>query len=271
MLEELLESLDKEVYTPDMIVAVTAQFNEAVETKAKEIADSQINEAVEKALAEAKELSDIALQEAVEAKTVEIEDKADSYIAEALEAKEIELQEKADTYIEAKLGEINESVDSYLDKVVEEFIAESKDKLNESLKAEKADMIIEAFDSMILASGIDVMKIAEAKDNSYADAKLTESVEKYDALMNEHLSLKKENTELIKTGIIAEMKEGLSLVESQKFEKLAQLVPFSRDEKYTTDLEVIRESVKGAVETPTVIVESTEKKVESKKLYSHLV
>jgi len=267
MLEELLESLDKDVYTSDMIATVTAQFNEAVQTKAKEIADAELSEAVEKAVTEAVA---IAVNEALEAKTVEIEAKADSYIAEALEAKTVEIEDNAVSYIAEKLAELNESLDLFLDKVVEEFIAESKDKLNESLKAEKADMIIEAFESMLTAGSIDVMKVAEMKDNSYSDAKLTESVEKYDSLMADFLTLKKENTELAKSGIIAEMKEGLSLVESQKFEKLANLVPFSRDEKYATNLEVIKESVKGVVETPSVMVESVQK-TDSKKLYSHLV
>lgn len=267
MLEELLESLDKEVFTPDTIDAIKAQFNEAVETKAKEMTETQIAEAVEKAVTEAVE---VAVNEALEAKTAEIEEKADGYIAEALETKTVEIEENSSSYIAEKLAEVNESLDLFLDKVVEEFVTESKAKLNESLKAEKADMIIEAFESMLTAGSIDVMKIAEAKDATYSDAKLTESIEKYDALMVENLSLKKENTELAKCGIISEMKEGLSLVESQKFEKLASVVPFSRDAKYAEDLEMIKEQVKGAVETPTVITEST--KVDTtKKLYSHLV
>lgn len=250
MLEKLLESLDKEVFTAEMVDSLIVQFNESVEEKAKEIADAQLAEAVEKALAEAKEANEIAIQEAVEAKTAEIE-------------------EKATSFVEDKIAEINESLDLYLGKVVDEFIAESKEKLNESLKAEKADMIIEAFESMLSMGAMDVMKIAEAKDQSYADAKLTESVQKYDELMTEHLSLKKENIELIKTGIISEMKEGLSLVESKKFETLAAMLPFSRDEKYVKELEVIKESVIGAVEKPQVIVESV--KDSKKSIYSHLV
>lgn len=250
MLEKLLESLDKEVFTAEMVESIMTQFNESVELKAKEIADAQLAEAVEKALAEAKEAQEIAVQEAVEAKTAEIE-------------------EKATSFVEDKIAEINESLDLYLGKVVDEFIAESKEKLNESLKAEKADMIIEAFESMLSMGAMDVMKIAEAKDQSYADAKLTESVQKYDELMTEHLSLKKENIELIKTGIISEMKEGLSLVESKKFETLAAMLPFSRDEKYVKELEVIKESVIGAVEQSQVIVESV--KDSKKSIYSHLV
>ena len=55
MLEKLLESLDKEVFTAEMVDSLIVQFNESVEGKAKEIADAQLAEAVEKALAEAKE------------------------------------------------------------------------------------------------------------------------------------------------------------------------------------------------------------------------
>ena len=269
MLEKLLESLDKEVFTAEMVDSLIVQFNESVEEKAKEIADAQLAEAVEKALAEAKEAQEIAIQEAVEAKTAEIEATAERFVMEAVEAKTAEIEEKATSFVEDKIAEINESLDLYLGKVVDEFIAESKEKLNESLKAEKADMIIEAFESMLSMGAMDVMKIAEAKDQSYADAKLTESVQKYDELMTEHLSLKKENIELIKTGIISEMKEGLSLVESKKFETLAAMLPFSRDEKYVKELEVIKESVIGAVVQPEVIVESV--KDSKKSIYSHLV
>ena len=265
MLEKLLESLDKEVFTPEMVESIMTQFNESVETKAKEIAEAE--------LLEAKEAHDIALKEAVESTTVEIEAKAESYIVEALAAKEVEIEAKAESYTEAKLAEINESLDLYLGKVVDEFISESKEKMNESLKAEKADMIIESFEAMLTMGAVDVMKIAEAKDNSYADVKLSESITKYDELMTEHLALKKDVETLAKLGVINEMKEGLSLVESKKFETLASLVPFSKSDKYAEDLEVIKESVKGSVETKvedTIIVES-KVKTETKVNYSHLV
>ena len=262
MLETLLESLDKDVFSAEMVEALVVQFNEAVETKAKEIADAELTEAIE-----------TAVNEALEAKEKELEEKAEGYILEALEAKEKELEEKAEAYNDAKLAEINESLDLYLGKVVDEFILESKDRMNESLKAEKADMIIESFEAMITMGAVDVMKIAEAKDLSYADAKLSESVTKYDELMTNYLSLQKDNETLAKLGVINEMKEGLSLVESKKFETLASLVPFSKSDKYAEDLEVIKESVKGSVETKvedTIIVES-KVKTETKVNYSHLV
>jgi len=139
-------------------------------------------------------------------------------------------------------------LDKYLERIVEEFVAEAKSSLEESVTSEKADMIIEAFDSMLVATGVKVSKIVESKDNSDIENKLEESISKYDALVEENIALSEENKKLIKMGVISEMKEGLSLVESNKFEKLADLVEFSKSEDYVSKLTTIKESVKGAAE-----------------------
>lgn len=254
MLKELLESLDKEVFTEEAIEAVMNQFNEAVEVKAKEIADV-----------------------AIEEKEKLVEDKADAYIAEAIAIKEKEVEDAAQKYIADKVIEMNESLDLFLDKVVEEFAIDAEVKLTESLKAEKSDMLIEAFEAMVVAGGMELVKIAEAKDETEAETKLAESIAKYDALMVENLQMKKENDDLIKAGFINEMKVGLSLVESQKFEKMADMIPFSRDAKFTEQLEVIKESVKGTPEKvedvkAEVLAESKVEDKTSKPVdYSHLV
>lgn len=257
MLEKLLESLDKEVYSAEMLEDIQNQFNEAVVSKADELSEKFI-------------------AEALESKTAEIEAKANEYISEMLESKTAEIEEKSKTELAEKLAEINENLNLFLDKVIEEFVVESKEKLNESLKSAKADMIIEAYDAMITAGSLDVAKIVEAKDSSAVERKLSESVEKYDTLMLEHLELKKEKEQLIKTGIIMEMKEGLSLVESKKFEKLAEMVPFSQDEKFMERLTVIKESVSGVSEKEIITESKKEPEVKVDKKpstadFSHLV
>ena len=260
MLEQLLESLDKEVYTAEMLESIQTQFNEAVISKAEELAEEFI-------------------AESLQTKTVQLEESAEAYIAEMLEAKTNEIQEKADEYVAESIKEINESLDLFMDNVVEEFIAESKSKLDESLKSAKADMIIEAYEAMIVAGSLDVAKIVESKNESSAEAKLAESTNKYNELMVEHLELKKEKDTLIKTGMIMEMKEGLSLVESKKFEKLAEMVPFTQDEKFIERLAVIKESVSGVSEKETkeepIVNESVKDvKVDKKPAsadFSHLV
>jgi flagellar hook protein FlgE len=243
MLEKLFESLDENVFTAELKESLEAQFNEAVEAKAAIIADEKIEEA-----------------------TDSLNEKSEAHIDF--------LNEKADQYVAQKQSEMVDSLDKYLDRVVEEFVSEAKDALNESVKSEKADMIIEAFDSMLTATGVEVAKIVEAKDDSAVENKLEESVEKYDSLVEELIALKDENETLIKMGVISELKEGLSIVEAEKFVKLAGLVEFTKDEAFAEKLETIKESVKGAVEAKEEeLTETVDQDGESKEApaWAHLV
>lgn len=238
MLEKLFESLDEKVFTTELKEALEVQFNEAVEAKAAVIAEAKIEEEINS-----------------------LNEKSEAHIEF--------LNEKADAYVAMKQTEMVESLDSYLDRVISEFIAEAQTALDESIKTEKADMIIEAFDTMLTATGVEVAKIVEAKDESDVEKKLEESVEKYDSLVEEVIALQQENNTLIKLGVIAEMKEGLSIVEAEKFVKLADLVEFTKDEAFAAKLETIKESVKGAVEVEE-IKESVKTDVKA-PVWAHLV
>ncbi len=242
MLEKLFESLDEKVFTTELKEALEVQFNEAVESKAALIAEAKIEEV-----------------------TTSLNEKSEAHIDF--------LNEKADAYVAMKQAEMVESLDKYLDRVVSEFIAEAQGALDESIKSEKADMIIEAFDSMLTATGVEVAKIVEAKDESAVEKKLEESVAKYDTLVEEVIGLKAENDTLVKLGVINEMKEGLSIVEAEKFVKLADLVEFTRDEAFAAKLETIKESVKGAVEVKEEekVTESEKKEAAKAPVWAHLV
>lgn len=240
---EILESLDEKVFTPELKESLQAQFNEAVETKAQEIADARIE----------KEIND--LNEKSEEYTNLLNEKSEEHIQF--------LDEKANEYVEMKQEEMVESLDKYLELVVEEFVSEAKDALDESIKSEKADMMLEGFEAMLIAGGIEVSKIVEAKDNSSVEHKLSEKIEKIDSLVDENITLKEENETLIKMGLISEMAEGLSIVESEKFKKLAELVEFTRDESFAEKLETIKESVKGSTVTKEVEDASKEEVTEA--------
>ena len=217
MLEKLFESLDEKVFTPELKKALEAQFNEAVETKAESIAEAKIEEEIDS-----------------------LNEKAEQHVEF--------LNKKAEEYIAMKQAEMVESLDKYLERVVDKFVAEAKDLLAESVKSEKADMIIEAFDAMLVATGVQVAKIVEAKDETAIETKLAENTAKYDALVEENIALSEENKKLIKMGVISELKEGLSLVEAEKFVKLAELVEFSKSGEFLTKLTTIKESVKGTAD-----------------------
>lgn len=239
MLTKLFESLDETVFTTELKEALEVQFNEAVEAKAIQIAEDKINEEIES-----------------------LNTKSEEYIEY--------LNEKAEEYVETVKTELVEQLDKYLDRVVNDFMNEAKESLDESVKSEKADMIIEAFESMLVATGVDVARIVEAKEDESVQTELSESVAKNDALVEEILALKEENNKLIKIGVINEMKEGLSIVEAQKFEKLADLVEFSKDEAFTEKLQTIKESVKGAAEVKEEKLDESVQKGE-KPVWAHLV
>jgi hypothetical protein len=212
MLEKLFESLDEKVFTNDLKESLETSFNEAVELKAIELAESKISE-----------------------KTELLKEEMDNFKEDL-----VELAEKRES-------KILEQVDSYLEKVVDEFVTEAEEKLSETIVNEKADLMIEAFDSMLIAGGVDIQKIVEAKETSDIENKLEESIEKYDELVEENIELRKKEEELLKLGVIAEMQSDLSIIESSKFAKLAELVEFSKDSSYIEKLETIKESVQKTV------------------------
>lgn len=292
-MNELLESLDASIFTPELKESINAHFEVAVKDmneafvveKTAELEVEYANKIEEKIqeLEEKAEEYMAGLEKGISEKEAELEAKIAEYdekIVEAdakIEEKIAELDEKSEEYINTKTEEMLENVDKYLDRIIEEFVAEATDKLDESLKSEKADMIIEAFDAMLIATGVEVSKIVEAKDETEAEAKLAESIEKYDALVEENIELKSQNEKLLKSGIILELKEGLSLVEAQKFERLANIVDFSSSEKYLEKLQTIKESVKAKPSSDKVeeIVEKVEEVIVEKQenkspIWAHL-
>jgi hypothetical protein len=237
MLKTLFEAIDEKVLTNDLKESLEVQFNEAVELKALTLAE---------------ELAAEKIQEAVDS----ISEKAES-----LEAKYTEELAEAKKEFASEIEMLIESVDKYLDKVVEEFVAEAKETLAESAKSEKADLIIEALSAMMVTAGVEVSTIVEAKETSDVENKLKESIKKYDSLIEELFEKDNKINELIKIGVISEMKEGLSLIESEKFEKLAEIVNFSKDEAYLAKLNTLKESVKSISSNVTEVEEKIEESV----------
>ena len=212
--QKLFESLDEKIFTAELKQSLTEKFDEAVQAKAEVQAQ-------------------IIADELTESKIDELDDKAEQYGAYLLE----ESQAKIDEFKES----ITEKLTDYMDLVVQEFVTEAKDSLEESIKSEKADMLIEAFDSMLIASGVEFSTIMESKDKLQESQSATDRV---DQLVEEVIKLKEENTQLIKMGLIAEMSEGLTLVQSERFARLSSIVEFNDMREYSEKLDTLLESVK---------------------------
>ena len=173
-LKKLFESVDENVFTPELKQSLEDVFNEAVEAKATEISEAKINEEINSLNVKSEEHIDY-------------------------------LDDKAEEYVNNKKAEMIDSLDKYLDRIVEEFMVEIQGTLDESIKNEKSDLIIEAFESMMIAAGVKVKDIVEARDDSAIETKLAESNKKYDQLIEENIQLNAENEKLFKIGVMLDL------------------------------------------------------------------
>ena len=178
-IQKLFESLDESVFTPALKESLNEKFeaavNEKANTEAVLIADELVSARVNELNEQAEKYSEYVLQE--------MEAKADAYGEYILE--------EAQDFQEVTLEKLHD----YMDLVVQEFVSEAKTALEESVKTEKSDMLIEAFDAMLVSAGLEFGEIMESKEESGSD-------ERVNQLVQEVLNLKEENKTLIKLGLV---------------------------------------------------------------------
>lgn len=184
-----------------------------------------------------------AFDKAVLTKSVEMMDEhVEEKVNEAREVLEEEYAEKVEA--------LEDTLDGYMTSVVEEFVAANESSYTAEIQDEKAKQLLEMFDSMLVVAGVTLTDIKESRSerdiaedaNSLENqfARVTEKLaEKEEALAES----RREANKFLKGGIIAEMKENLTLVEGEKFEKLAEMINFSRTKAYTDSLDTIKESI----------------------------
>lgn len=219
--QKLFESLDEKIFTPELKQSLTEKFEEAVQAKAEITAQ-------------------ILADELSESKIDELDEKAEQYGAYLLEESQAKIDEFKDS--------ITEKLEDYMDLVVQEFVSEAKESLSESLKSEKADMLIEAFDSMLISGGVDFTTIMGAKEDLQESQSSSDRV---DHLVEEIIQLKEEREELLRMGLIAELSEGLTLVQAQRFQRLASIVEFTTGPEFSDKLETLLEGIKDYKDSDT--------------------
>ena len=207
MLDKMFEAIDSNVLTDSLKNELEAQFNEAVEIKSTEIATAII-------------------------------DQKEAELTEALNT-------KYDTKFEEYKKKIDEQVDSFITATVENLVSESLNYMKQDLDNAKVEALKEAFDALVVTAGTDIAKIhANLVESTKAvDEDLNK---KYNALYEKFNALKEENAKIIKLGFLNEMSADLSLVEKEKFNKMAELIPFEKTSSYKNKIELVKTQVKGS-------------------------
>ena len=159
-----------------------------------------------------------------------------------------------------------EKVDDYLNYVVEQWMTENELAIERGLKGEIAEDFISGLKGLFEDHYIDV------PDEKYdiLEANLTKIEELEDKLnkqMEENVQLKKAKGELVKESMIADVADGMTDTETEKFQSLVDDVEFSDEESYKEKLQTIKESYFGtgkveSEETETLTEEGSEETTE---------
>ena len=164
------------------------------------------------------------------------------------------IQEENDKVIEemaeSTINDMTEKVDDYLNYVVEQWMEENQLAIERGLKGEIAEDFISGLKNLFEDHYIDV------PDEKYdiLEANLTrieELEEKLNKQMDENIQLRKAKGELVKESLIADVANGMTDTETEKFQSLVEDVEFSDEESYNEKLQTIKESYFGTQEVLT--------------------
>jgi hypothetical protein len=178
-------------------------------------------------------------------------------VTEALEAQyETKLQEEIEKTVEGLV----EHVDGYLNLMVEQWMENNEVALESGMKSDILESFVGGLKSLFEQHYIEVPEekfdlVGEMESEiETLKAKLDESVAK-------NVELNKALNESTRESIVAEACEGLSDVEAEKLQTLAEEISFEDSESFAQKMQTIRENYfakKAAkVETPSILAEET--------------
>ena len=181
----------------------------------------------------------------------EFDKKVNEKAIELAEAKEDEYEEYIYSELKESQQTTEKTLDAYLEKVVEQFVEDNTFTIDASIDLEKQEAILEGFNALTIATGVEIAQIAEAKsyeDNSIVNESKKDNTElrnMNDMLMKEIMELKSDNSKLLSIGLIRESSEGMTVLEAKRFNKLASIIDYDELDpaEYLEKIDTIVESV----------------------------
>jgi hypothetical protein len=187
-----------------------------------------------------------------------------SKVRSELEKIHAENQESSKKVAEETMTSVVEKVDDYMNYVVEQWMTDNELAIERGLKGEIAEDFISGLKGLFEDHYIDVPD--EKYDILEANlSKIEELEDKLNKQMEENVQLKKAKGELVKESMIADVADGMTDTETEKFQSLVDDVEFSDEESYKEKLQTIKESYFGSDEVKpqdeTLTEEGTEEPV----------
>ena len=167
------------------------------------------------------------------------------------------IEEQYSELVEERVEEIKEGlvdhIDGYLNLMVEQWMEQNEVALESGMKSDILENFVSGLKNLFTESYIEV---PQEKFDVVADleAKLAEAKQKIDEVYALNVDLRKQVNEHARLDIIAQVREGLSDLEVEKFSTLAEEIAFEDRDSFAQKMQVIREnyfSKKAAKEVTT--------------------
>lgn len=155
------------------------------------------------------------------------------------------IEEQYSELVEARVEEIKEGlvdhIDGYLNLMVEQWMEQNEVALESGMKSDILENFVSGLKNLFAESYIEV---PQEKFDVVADleAKLEEATQKIDEVYALNVELRKQVNEHARLDIIAQVSEGLSDLEVEKFTTLAEEIAFEDCETFAQKMQVIREN-----------------------------
>lgn len=180
-------------------------------------------------------------------------------VARVTEALEVQYEEKLQEAIEEKVEGLVEHIDGYLNLMVEQWMEDNAVALESGMKSDILESFVSGMKNLFQEHYIEVPEekfdVLESMQEEVESlkAKLKESFEK-------NVELRKEINESRRLEIIAGVCEGLTDIEADKLQTLAEEISFEDSESFATKMQTIRENYFAKTvkkEVPSIITEET--------------
>lgn len=291
-LENLKESVVDALEDEDITLSIQEEIKNAAEEKAKLLFDEEKAKLEEECRNYKNEL-DSRSQKRIN----EVEEKAkerEEELEEECRNFKKELTKRAQKRINEEVSKMKKVLEQYVEQVTKDFLKEHEEDFRMFENVTKVETILEGLKTVMAVAGIHTQEIIEGVEirNNKRDNVLESRVnglqdqlnqlheenralkdtinvqkQKHEDLLKENELLNRENQDVVKMGVISELKNGLTLTESKKFEKMAKNIPFSADRDFIKKLKDLKESIQDLPVLNEVTTKPVEKQEENYRKY----
>jgi hypothetical protein len=287
-LEKLKESVVDALEDEDVTLSIQEEIKNASEEKAKLLFDEEKAKLEEECRKYKKEL-DTRSQKRIN----EIEQKAKEHeeeLEEECRKFKRELTKRTQKRINEEVSKMRNVLEQYTERVTKDFLKEHEEDFRMFENVTKVETILEGLKTVMAVAGIHTQEIIEGveirnnkrdnvlesrvkglqdqlnqlhEENRSLKDTIEEEKQKHADLLKENELLNRENQDVVKMGVISELKNGLTLTESKKFEKMAKNIPFSADKDFIRKLKDLKESIQDLPVLNEVSTKPVEKQEEN--------